>query len=79
MALTSETRSHQETLALRAIVDELALGPVCVKCISTRQGVTRFAVESIVADLRRAFVVDTTTTCIWCRGSGALTLNVRAA
>ena len=79
MTTISEPHSHQNALAVRAIVGELAMGPVCVKCIATRGRFTRFAVEEIVARLRRAFIVDTPSPCVGCGGSGALALNARAA
>jgi hypothetical protein len=72
-------KSHQDALAVRAIADELAVEPLCVKCIATRRGFTRFAVESIIEELRRALVVDTLRSCAGCGGPGALTLNTRVA
>lgn len=79
MMRESPPKSQHDALAVRAIVGELVQEPLCVKCIATRRGFTRFAVEGIVAKLRRALVVDTPKSCAGCAGPGALELKMRVA
>ena len=63
-----------DSLAVRAVVGDLAVAPLCVKCLASRRGFTRFAVEAIVAELRRVVVVDTTKSCAGCGRSDGLAL-----
>ena len=52
MALPFRPQPAEGNFAVRVIVGDLALERLCVKCIASR-GFTRFAVEAIVAEIRR--------------------------
>ena len=61
-------RSEPPRIPMRALVEELEDGALCVKCLATHRGFTRFDVERTVSALRREFVLESI---IPCRGCGA--------
>jgi hypothetical protein len=61
----------------REVVEELESGPFCTKCLATRLRLTRFSIEHVVAELRRAFVIDTIEPCLECGSRKTITLHGR--
>jgi hypothetical protein len=60
----------------RVVTDEINDGgPICIKCIATARGLPRGAVETAVAALRRALVIDSVMPCRVCASRETLTFG----
>lgn len=62
-------------LPLRAIIDELEEGALCVKCLATRRRFTRVEVEIAINRLRREFVLDSIVPCRDCGSARTVSLH----
>ena len=60
---------------VRDVVEDLAAGPVCTKCLATRLRLTLFSVQEVVATLRGTFLVDSIQSCRQCGSHKTVALD----
>ena len=68
-------RSDAPRIPMRALLEELQDGPLCVKCLATNRGFTRFEVERTLGELRGEIVLDSIIPCRGCGASKSLSLQ----